>query len=65
MNQLTNQEQRGILVWLTSDGQDHKMHGYFYLMGTKVVARKFRGRNQYHLTDVDSVHNFELVKEVK
>jgi hypothetical protein len=65
MTELTNQEQRGILVWFTSDGQNHKMNGYFYLMGAKVVARKFRSRNQYHLTDIDSVHSFELVKKVK
>jgi hypothetical protein len=65
MAELTNQEQRGVLFWFTTDGQEHAMHGHFHLMGGKVVARKFRGRNQYHLTDVDSIDDFRLVGKVK
>jgi hypothetical protein len=30
-------------------------------MGDKVVARKFRGRNHYHLTDLESVDDFRPV----
>ena len=60
MAELTNTEQRGVLFWFTADGQEHALHGHFYLMGNKVVARKFRGRNQYYLTDLDSVDDFRL-----
>jgi hypothetical protein len=63
MAELTNTEQRGVLFWFTADGQEHALHGYFYLMGNKVVARKFRGRNQYHLTDASCVDDFRLVNK--
>jgi hypothetical protein len=61
MAELTNQEQRGVIFWFTADGEEHVMHGHFHLMGDKVVARKFRGRNHYHLTDLESVDDFRPV----
>lgn len=63
MAELTNLEQRGVLYWFTPDGEEHALHGHFYLMGQKVVARKFRGRNYFHLTDVDAVDEFRLVNK--
>jgi hypothetical protein len=63
MAQLTNFEQHGVLFWFTSDGKEHALNGYFYLMGDKVVARKFRGRNYFHLTEINSVGDFRLVNK--
>lgn len=58
MSALTSVEQQGVLFWFTSDGKQDTLRGHFYLMGEKVVARKFRGRNYFHLTDVYSVSEF-------
>ena len=58
MTTLTSVEQHGVLFWFTSDGKQDALRGHFYLMGEKVVARKFRGRNYFHLTDVHSVSEF-------
>lgn len=63
MAELTNFEQRGVLYWFTSDGEEHALHGHFYLMGQKVVARKFHGRNYFHLTDLNAVDDFRLVNK--
>ena len=59
MSALTNFDQQGVLFWFTSDGKQHTLRGHFYLMGEKVVARKFRGRNYFHLTDVHFVSEFQ------
>ena len=65
MTALTSVEQQGVLFWFTSDGKQDTLRGHFYLMGDKVVARKFRGRNYFHLTDVDSVYDFRLLRNGK
>lgn len=61
-SELSIHAKRGILSWISSDGQAQSMNGSFYLIGSKVIARKFRGRNYFHLTDINSVHEFQEVK---
>jgi hypothetical protein len=59
MSALTGQVQSGKLFYTITGNTLEVMVGDFYLDGDKVIARKYRGRNTYHLTNTNSVIGFE------
>jgi hypothetical protein len=59
MTNLTTHSQAGKLFYTLTGFTLETMEGHFYLDGNKVIARKYRGRNMWYLTDLASVVAFK------
>lgn len=49
--------QTGTLIYVIGE-QEHSMRGEFHLTDQGVIARKYRGRNTFHLCSLASVIGF-------
>lgn len=59
---LTHLHETHATVWYTVGDNDKVFEGWLTLNGNRVVARKLRGRNRFHLTNINNIVSVSEVK---